>query len=108
MHIFFFYIISVVYIFIFINILQFYNFKYNNIYNIVSVDVITFPPNSVTQSISVEVMPLLSGFLPIPTLNIFHYYPSNSRQNTGKSMVLFFVIIYLNGNLLHIYFFKLL
>lgn len=57
---------------------------YTLIINIVSVDVITFPPNSITQSVSVEVMPLMSGFLPIPTLNIFRYYPSNSRQNTGK------------------------
>lgn len=55
------------------------------------VDVITFAPNSVTQSISVEVMPLMSGFLPIPTLNIFRYYPSNSRQNIGKLMVIIFV-----------------
>lgn len=47
-------------------------------------DVIMFPPNSTTQSVSVEVMPLMSGYLPIPSLNIFRYYPSNSRQNTGK------------------------
>lgn len=47
-------------------------------------DVIMFPANSITQSVSVEVMPLMSGYLPIPSLNIFRYYPSNSRQNTGK------------------------
>lgn len=62
---------------------------------IIFIDVITFPPSSITQSVSVEVMPLMSGFLPIPTLNVFCYYPSNSRQNTGKSMMLNFVIVYI-------------
>jgi len=51
---------------------------------IIRVDVITFLPNSITQSVSVEVMPLMSGYLPIPTLNVFRYFPSNSRQNIGK------------------------
>lgn len=46
-----------------------------------------------TQSISVEVMPLMSGFLPIPTLNIFCYYPSNSRQNTGKNIIKYYINI---------------
>lgn len=55
---------------------------------IIHVDVITFSPNSITQSVSVEVMPLISGFLPIPTLNVFRYFPSNSRQNIGKLLLL--------------------
>ncbi|XP_026809852.1 trafficking protein particle complex subunit 10 isoform X1 [Rhopalosiphum maidis] len=49
-------------------------------------DVITFLPNSITQSVSVEVMPLMSGYLPIPTLNVFRYFPSNSRQNIESKM----------------------
>jgi len=53
---------------------------------IVHVDVITFSPNSIAQTVSIEVMPLMSGFLPIPTLNVFRYFPSNSRQNIGKHL----------------------
>ncbi|XP_060864841.1 trafficking protein particle complex subunit 10 isoform X2 [Metopolophium dirhodum] len=49
-------------------------------------DVITFPPNSISQTVSVEVMPLMSGFLPIPTLNVFRYFPSNSRQNIESKL----------------------
>lgn len=59
-------------------------------YLIICLDVITFPPNSIAQTVSVEVMPLMSGFLPIPTLNVFRYFPSNSRQNIGKLSVLIF------------------
>jgi len=51
---------------------------------IIHVDVITFSSNSIAQTVAVEVMPLMSGFLPIPTLNVFRYFPSNSRQNIGK------------------------
>lgn len=49
-------------------------------------DVITFSPNSITQTVSIEVMPLMSGFLPIPTLNVFRYFPSNSRQNIESKL----------------------
>ncbi|CAH1721350.1 unnamed protein product [Aphis gossypii] len=49
-------------------------------------DVITFLPNSITQSVSVEVMPLMNGYLPIPTLNVFRYFPSNSRQTIESKM----------------------
>lgn len=67
---------------------------------IIHVDVITFLPNSITQSVSVEVMPLMSGYLPIPTLNVFRYFPSNSRQNIGKLSALIFFMIYFHGILL--------
>ncbi|XP_050441422.1 trafficking protein particle complex subunit 10 [Adelges cooleyi] len=52
-------------------------------------DVITFSPNSLTQSVSIEIMPLISGFLPIPTLNLYQYYPSNMRQNIESKMAPF-------------------